>query len=81
MALCRAGALQYSAVRFCVSCAAFATTFARKYGDGSISGSFAYLPLTIAVNVSQTVALAASDETKEAQRAFGEKRKPVFKGR
>ena len=28
---------------------------------------------------SQTVALAASDETKEAQRAFTEKRKPVFK--
>jgi enoyl-CoA hydratase len=28
---------------------------------------------------SQTVALAASDETKEAQRAFAEKRKPVFK--
>jgi enoyl-CoA hydratase len=27
----------------------------------------------------QTVALAASDETKEAQRAFAEKRKPVFK--
>ena len=30
---------------------------------------------------SQTVALASSDETKEAQRAFAEKRKPVFKGR
>jgi enoyl-CoA hydratase len=29
---------------------------------------------------SQTVALASSDETKEAQRAFAEKRKPVFKG-
>lgn len=28
---------------------------------------------------SQTVALASSDETKEAQRAFAEKRKPVFK--
>ncbi|MBM3528852.1 MAG: enoyl-CoA hydratase/isomerase family protein [Alphaproteobacteria bacterium] len=28
---------------------------------------------------SQTVALATSDETKEAQRAFAEKRKPVFK--
>jgi enoyl-CoA hydratase len=28
---------------------------------------------------SQTVALASSDETKEAQRAFVEKRKPVFK--
>jgi enoyl-CoA hydratase len=28
---------------------------------------------------SQTVALAASEETKEAQRAFAEKRKPVFK--
>ncbi len=27
----------------------------------------------------QTVALSASDETKEAQRAFAEKRKPVFK--
>lgn len=29
---------------------------------------------------SQTVALASSDETREAQRAFAEKRKPVFKG-
>jgi enoyl-CoA hydratase/carnithine racemase len=28
---------------------------------------------------SQTVALAGSEETKEAQRAFAEKRKPVFK--
>jgi enoyl-CoA hydratase/carnithine racemase len=28
---------------------------------------------------SQTVVLAASDETKEAQRAFAEKRKPVLK--
>jgi enoyl-CoA hydratase len=28
---------------------------------------------------SQTVALASSEETKEAQRAFAEKRKPVFK--
>jgi enoyl-CoA hydratase len=27
----------------------------------------------------QTVALASSEETKEAQRAFAEKRKPVFK--
>jgi len=29
---------------------------------------------------SQTVALASSEETKEAQRAFGDKRKPSFKG-
>ena len=29
---------------------------------------------------SQTVALASSEETKEAQRAFAEKRKPVFGG-
>jgi len=28
---------------------------------------------------SQTVALASSEETKEAQRAFAEKRKPSFK--
>ncbi len=28
---------------------------------------------------SQTVALASSEETKEAQRAFAEKRKPVFR--
>ena len=28
---------------------------------------------------SQTVELAGSEETKEAQRAFAEKRKPVFK--
>ncbi len=30
---------------------------------------------------SQTVALASTEDTKEAQRAFTEKRKPVFKGR
>ena len=30
---------------------------------------------------SQTVALAGTEDTKEAQRAFAEKRKPVFHGR
>ena len=29
----------------------------------------------------QTVALSSTEDTKEAQRAFAEKRKPVFKGR
>jgi enoyl-CoA hydratase/carnithine racemase len=29
----------------------------------------------------QTVALASTEDTKEAQRAFAEKRKPVFVGR
>ena len=30
---------------------------------------------------SQTVALSSTEDTREAQRAFAEKRKPVFKGR
>src|SRR5437660_1026539 len=40
------------------------------------------LPLRDAYRVeqSQTVSLASNDETKEAQRAVAEKRKPVFKG-
>jgi len=58
-ALCRLFALQYSAVQFCVSSAAFATTFARKYGDGAMRHDRAFFPLTIALNVSQAMAIGA----------------------
>ena len=58
-ALCRLFTLQYSAVQFCVSSAAFATTFARKYGDGAMRHDRAFFPLTIALNVSQALAIGS----------------------
>ena len=57
MALCRLFTLQYSCVQFCVSSAAYATVFARKYGDGAMRHDRAYFPLTIALNVSQALAI------------------------
>ena len=39
------------------------------------------LPDAYRFEQSQTVALASSEDTREAQRAFAEKRKPVFSGR
>ena len=39
-------------------------------------------PIISSLNPSQDVlALSSTEDTKEAQRAFAEKRKPVFKGR
>lgn len=59
LSLCRLGALLYVAVQAVVSAAAFATTFARRYGDGSVDRRDAFLPLTIALNIAQAVALLA----------------------
>ena len=59
LSLCRLGALLYVAVQAVVSAAAFATTFARRYGDGSVEPRYAFLPLTICLNIAQAVALLA----------------------
>jgi len=51
------GVLQYALVQACCTLITFITQFVRKYHDGELTPNYAYMYVTVAVNVSQLVAL------------------------
>ena len=51
------GVLQYTVVQTCCTTVTFVTQFVHKFHDGELSADWAYMYVTVAVNVSQLVAL------------------------
>jgi len=54
---CKVGVLQYALVQTCCTAVTFSTQFYDKYHDGALSTAYAYMYVTVAVNVSQITAL------------------------
>jgi hypothetical protein len=57
VAKCKRGVLQYALVQTGCTAVTFATQYARQFHDGEISYKHSYMYVTIAINVSQMVAL------------------------